>query len=294
MDKFEAIIVGGGLAGLSAAYSLASQGLEVLVVERGDYCGAKNVTGGRLYLNPIRQLLPEIWEEAPLERHVCQERITMMTDTSSTTMTFAAQAFREQPYHSCTILRATFDNWLADKVGEAGGIIITKNKVDDLILENGKVIGIRAGGDELGADVVLAADGVMSIIAEKAGLRKPHAPQAFAVAAKEVIELDPKVIEDRFNLNDGEGAANVFMGSISKGMFGGGFLYTNRSSLSLGLVVKISDLMEKEPAIDMPQLFDDFKNRPEISTLIKGGDSIEYFGACDSRRWDGGRASTFW
>ena len=161
-------------------------------------------------------------------------------------------------------------------MSEAGGIIITKNKVDDLIMEDGKVVGIKAGEDELGADVVLAADGACRLSPKKRGMRKPHIPRGFAVGVKEVIELDPRVIEDRFNLNDGEGAAQVFMGSISQGMFGGGFLYTNRSSLSLGLVVKISDLMEKEPAIDMPQLFDDFKNRPEISTLIKGGDSIEY------------------
>jgi len=37
----------------------------VLVVERGDYSGSKNVTGGRLYLNPVRKLLPDIWEQAP-------------------------------------------------------------------------------------------------------------------------------------------------------------------------------------------------------------------------------------
>ena len=63
-EKFEAIVVGGGLAGLSAAYCLARDGVEVLVVERGDYCGAKNVTGGRLYLNPVRHLLPDIWDTA--------------------------------------------------------------------------------------------------------------------------------------------------------------------------------------------------------------------------------------
>ncbi|HOT24618.1 MAG TPA: FAD-dependent oxidoreductase, partial [Thermoleophilia bacterium] len=45
MEKVECIVVGGGLAGLSAAYGLAGAGAEVMVLERGDYSGAKNVTG---------------------------------------------------------------------------------------------------------------------------------------------------------------------------------------------------------------------------------------------------------
>ena len=44
-EKFDAIVVGGGLAGSSAAIVLAKAGLEVLLIERGDYCGAKNMTG---------------------------------------------------------------------------------------------------------------------------------------------------------------------------------------------------------------------------------------------------------
>ena len=71
MDNFDVIVVGGGLAGLSAAYCMAKDGIGVLVVERGDYSGAKNITGGRLYLNPIRNLLPVNWEQAPLERRAC-------------------------------------------------------------------------------------------------------------------------------------------------------------------------------------------------------------------------------
>ena len=54
MEKVECIVVGGGLAGLAAAYGLASEGVEVMVLERGDYAGAKNVTGGRLYLDDVR------------------------------------------------------------------------------------------------------------------------------------------------------------------------------------------------------------------------------------------------
>ena len=50
MEKFDVIVVGGGLAGLAAAYTLAQHDLEVLVLERGDYAGAKNLTGGACIL----------------------------------------------------------------------------------------------------------------------------------------------------------------------------------------------------------------------------------------------------
>ena len=53
-DKLDAVIVGGGLAGLAAAYCLSDAGRQVLLLERGDEPGSKNVTGGRIYLAPIR------------------------------------------------------------------------------------------------------------------------------------------------------------------------------------------------------------------------------------------------
>ena len=276
MDNFDVIVVGGGLAGLSAAYCLAKAGIGVLVVERGDYSGAKNVTGGRLYLNPVRNLLPEIWEQAPLERFVTKECIVMMGESSSMAIELSSGKFGQKPYHSYTIMRAKFDQWLADKVMEAGGMVITKNRVDDLIMDNNKVRGIIAGEDKIPANVVLAADGVMSMVAEKAGLRQQQKPLDYAVAIKEVIELTPQIIEQRFNMAPGEGTARMYAGAITGGMFGGGFLYTNLSSISLGLVVRIKDLMEKQPPIEAPQLFENFKQRPEIKGLIAGGETIEY------------------
>jgi electron transfer flavoprotein-quinone oxidoreductase len=276
LDNFDVIVVGGGLAGLSAAYCLAKDGIGVLVVERGDYSGAKNITGGRLYLNPIRNLLPVNWEQAPLERCVTKERITMMGETSSVAAELSSQKFGQKPQHSYTILRAKFDQWLSDQVVEAGGMVITKNRVDELIMDGNKVRGIIAGEDKIPANVVLAADGVMSLVSEKAGLRQRQKPLDYAVAIKEVIELSAETIEQRFNLAPGEGTAQMYAGAITKGMFGGGFLYTNLNSVSLGLVVRIKDLMDKHPPVEAPQLFEDFKQRPEIKGLIAGGDTIEY------------------
>jgi electron transfer flavoprotein-quinone oxidoreductase len=276
MDKVDVIIVGGGLAGLSCAYELADSGMTVIVLERGDFSGSKNVTGGRIYLSPIRNLFPDLWKDAPLERHVTKEILTLIGETNSTTLELYSERFNQEPYPSYTILRAKFDRWFADIVSEKGVFVIPQKNVNDLMKEDGKVIGVRAGDEEIGADCVVAADGILSFLAEKATLRQPFKPQHFALGFKEVIELPPQTIEDRFRLGESEGAAQLFVGSLSKGVMGGGFLYTNRESLSLGIVVGIHSLNIRDPREEVYKLLDEFKERPEIRNLIKGGNVVEY------------------
>jgi electron transfer flavoprotein-quinone oxidoreductase len=278
MEKVEVVVVGAGLAGLATAMVLAEAGVEVLVVERGDYPGSKNVTGGRLYLEPVRPYLSEtiVWDDAPLERWVVKERLTMMAPESSITVELSSKRSRQPPYPSYTLLHSTFDRWFADRAAECGALVIAGYKVDDLLMEDGRVVGIVSAGDEIRADVIVAADGVLSFMAEKAGLREPLAAKDVAVSAKEVIELSPQTIEERFGVEQGEGAAQLFFGSLTQGMFGGGFLYTNRESLSLGLVIAVHDLMEKQPPASPHDLLEDFKARPEIRPLIAGGHPVEY------------------
>jgi len=276
MEKVDVIIVGAGLAGLSCAYELASPEMSVLVLERGDFSGSKNVTGGRIYLRPILPYISDLWEEAPFERHVVKEMITFMGDDNSTTFELYSNRFNQKPYPSYTILRANFDRWLSEKVSEKGAFIITQRRVDDLIIDRGKVIGIRIGDEEIGADCVIAADGILSFLAEKAALRGPLNLEHFALGFKEIIKLDPKIIEDRFGLGENEGAAHLFIGSITKGMMGGGFIYTNKESLSLGLVIGLHSLNARLIHEEVYKLLDEFKERPEIRNLIRGGEVLEY------------------
>lgn len=276
MEEFDAIIVGAGLAGLASAYTLAGAGLEVLVLERGDHPGAKNVTGGRLYINPIRDLFPDLWAKAPLERYIAHEEVCIMDKARSLTVSYEGSELRNDPHQSYSILRGKFDKWLAKQAERKGAMLVSKSRVDDLIMENGKVCGVMAGGEELRARVVIACDGVLSFMAQKAGLRQPAKSKNFAVGFKEIIELERGVLEDRFNLEGNEGAARLFMGDVTAGKFGGGFLYTNQDSISLGMVVGIDALTNEEPQISAPELLDRFKQRPEMARLIKGGQTAEY------------------
>ena len=276
MERIDAVIVGGGLGGLTCAYCLAQEGMQVLVLERGDHPGSKNVTGGRIYLRPLQPYLPELWDTAPLERAVTKEVVTMLGDTASLSLQFTSDKFRENPPHSYTILRSQFDKWLGERVVEKGGFVIPQRRVTDLMKENDRIVGVVSEGEEIPADVVIAADGVLSLMAEQAGLRGPLPPGNAAVALKEVIKLSPEVIEERFGLLPAEGAAHLYFGSITKGIFGGGFLYTNRETISLGLVLGIASFLQSDHPMETHQVFESFKERGEIARLVKGGELVEY------------------
>jgi electron transfer flavoprotein-quinone oxidoreductase len=276
METVECIVVGGGLAGLSAAYGLAQAGMEVMVLERGDYSGAKNVTGGRLYVKPIRRFYPELWEEAPFERPIARELVTMMSGGRQTTIEIASERFTAEQPQSYSVVRAKLDQYLADKVTEAGAMVVPNMKVDELLRKDGRIIGIRAGEDEIGAQVVVVAEGVLRLLSSAAGLAAEPQAKHHALGYKEIIELPQGVIEDRWHLNPGEGAAQLFMGECTRGMMGGAFLYTNKDSISLGMVVGMADLCGRKDGTESWQLLDEFKELPQIRPLVAGGTVAEY------------------
>jgi len=273
-EKFDAIIVGAGPAGCAAAYTLAKAGLQVLVVERGKFVGAKNMMGGVLYGSALHSLIPNFWEEAPVERHITRHVVGFLSPKASLSIDFSSVSFDSTPYNAFTVLRAKFDRWFAAKAGEVGAIVATGLQADDLLWDGNRVVGIVAGGDEIPADVVIAADGVNSILAEKAGLRGKISPDQVNQGVKEVIKLPREVIEERFNLVGDSGTAMHLVGFCTKGVHGGGFIYTNKESISLGVVVQLSALIKNK--LKSADLIEEFKNHPMVKVLIKDGTTIEY------------------
>ncbi|MDR3360848.1 MAG: FAD-dependent oxidoreductase, partial [Bifidobacteriaceae bacterium] len=277
MADYDAIVVGSGCAGPVAAFELASAGKSVLVVERGSFAGAKNVSGGRLYTHSLRRVFPDFAKSAPLERRVVRERISLLAPDSCVTIEASDQAMREERGESYTVLRARFDPWLAEQAENAGAEFVCGIPVESLLKEGQKVTGVRSGDDDITADVVILADGVNSLLASQAvGSQRP-APGQVAVGVKQVLELPAQVISDRFQTaGEDEGAAWLFVGDATHGRVGGGFLYTNRDTVSVGLVATVADLEDAETPIY--QMLEDFKAHPALAPVLAGGKVVEHSG----------------
>lgn len=284
-DKFDCIVIGGGVAGLAAAMTLAQNNMKFLLIERGEFAGSKNVSGGVLWGSDLAKLVPNYWKEenAGWERFINHRRLTFMDEQSTFSLDFKSTHFNETPYSGVVVLRAKFDNWLAGKVQEAidssdfamDSFIATDIKVDEVIIEDGKAVGIKTGEDEFRSDSVIIAEGVNNLLTRQVGLQDKYVPADHMLTGiKEIIRFDQKVLEDRFQLNGLSGMSNEFVGWGTDGVEGGGFLYTNRDTISLGLVLGIKDLREKRKSPH--DLLNHFKTHPTVADAIKGGEIVEY------------------
>lgn len=275
-EQFDVIVVGAGPAGISAALTAAKSGLKTLLIERGEYIGSKNMTGGMLFAQVLQDLVPEYWKEAPLQRPVEHHRIMMTSGARSLEVSFNDQNFLAPPFNGYTVLRHELDEWLVTKAREAGALVVMGTRVDDLIYAGDRIVGVKTGrpDGEVRADLVILADGVNSLLAKKAGLHTELKPEEIGLGVKELLSLPASTINERFGLSNNAGAAYSVIGDFARDLPGGGFIYTNIDSISIGVVVHPDALSEQKITID--EVLERFKARPEVARLIDGGKLMEY------------------
>ena len=274
------------MAGCSAAIRVAQGGGNVLLLERGAEAGTKNLSGGILWGHDLDRILPGWWHEMPVERHIVRKRFGVLTSDSAVSFDFDDAAWRKEPYVAHSVLRARTDAWLAKKAEEAGATVVTSVPVERLNWEGSRVHGIVQGGETMTAPVTILADGTNSRLALGTPIR-PQArldAEATELGMKEVYRLDPGRIEERFQLQPGEGHAEEWVaGQFAPGVMGGGFLYTNSDTISVGLILNLRSLFGR--GVYSQELIEQFRLHPTIAARIQGAELVEYGAKLISSGW---------
>ncbi len=272
INKTQVIVIGAGPAGVSAAITIARAGKNVLLIERGDKAGDKNMFGGEIYTEHTLEVFPNFIEEAPLEKPITEQKIIMLNNDNS--IEFSYKENFKNYADSYSTVRAKWDNWCVEQAIKEGVIFAPKTLVKELLIEDSKVVGIQTELEKYYADIVIVADGVNSLLLEQIGLRKKIQDSDVTVNVKEVIKLPAETIQNRFNVDEKSGQSTKILGGPFKNLFAIGFMFTNKETISIGMGISLDDLKKIE--LKPYELLDKLKEHPSINPYIKGGQTIEY------------------
>ena len=269
--KFDVVVVGAGPAGAAAALEAAKGGLKVLLIERGRGAGSKQVYGGKIYSYYLQEALGDL-KDAPIERWVRKERLSLV-DGSNRCVSVEYEG-REPAAFTAYLTR--FTSWLVNRAVEAGAVFVDEVRVDSIVRdESGAVSGVEAGGERAEADVVIDAEGVNRLLLERLGLAERTSARSVALGVKETIRIGEREVEERFGLDKGEGLSWILIGSVTGGLPGGAFVYTNKDTVSLGLVLYLDAAIRsiKEPVYSMVEAL---RTGELLRRYWEDGDVVEY------------------
>jgi electron transfer flavoprotein-quinone oxidoreductase len=279
LEHFDVAIIGGGTAGFSALQQLSSLGKQAILIEAGKTPGSKNVSGGILYskrpkngrvYNVEDVFGQEFLTQAPLERPITK----YILHATSNDKVFSIDLTPTHEYQSnfaYSVLLTKLVAWFATQAGEnaerQGGGIVSGVHVRAVNWIGDKTIVETDELEPFEVKAIIAADGVNSELAEISGARPKFTPEELYQGVKVIVKLPEEILEERFNIKPNEGAAHLFAGDVTLDHIGGGFLYTNWETLSLGAVYHYDSLMENpvEPYV----LVDRLLKNPLISEFVK-------------------------
>lgn len=274
MDKVTCIVVGAGPAGSACALSLARKGIETVLLERGRVPGEKNVSSFVLYTSELNRLIPDFRDDLPVERTVVRTDQVILSPVDAKALQSYNYRWAADPL-AFTAFRRRFDAWFAKKAVDQGVQLICGMKVNDLIKDGDRVLGIRVEEEELYADVVVGADGFHSTVGEKSGLIADWKPEQCFLAVKEVLDLPSEVINERFQVTDGIGCEQGIYGYHMNDLdVFSATLYTNIDSVSLAVFGRLDELKEKN--IQLHAQLEILKQHPYLDNLVRGSRLREY------------------
>ena len=279
MKQYDVAIIGGGSSGLAALKQLSNLGKQAILLEAGSKIGSKNMSGGILYskkpkkakVTNVDDLYENFLSDAPIERKITKYVLHSTSKDKIYSMDLTA-AHDYQTNFACSVLMTRLNSWFAKQSSETsqkyGGGIIPGVHVKSITWnEKGRAIIQTDELDEFEVKAVIAADGVNSEVAEMVKARSKFTTSQLYQGVKIIVKLPETIINERFGVNSDEGAAHLFAGDVTLNHIGGGFLYTNYDTLSIGAVYHFDSLLNNP--VEPSSLIDSLLKNPMISELIK-------------------------
>src|SRR6201996_1461825 len=302
-------IVGGGTAGLACANRLLQllgddealmeslgEG-PVAVIEKAKTCGGHNLSGAVMRPGPLQELFPDMSREDWRKQRfafgeVTKEAVYMLPSGKTKLRIPPPPPFKNHGNEVVSV--SALARYQAAQAEEGGAYILTETSATQLVVEDGRVVGVRSGdkgrgkdgeplsnfepGTDIKARVTVLAEGCWGHLTGAAikefDLADGREPQVWELGVKEVWKVKKPL--DRIIHTIGPWPLNL---KAKYGQIGGTWLYpmkdetTGDDLVSIGFVVDLEYADATTSAHDLLQLF---KTHPLIREILEGGERVAW------------------
>jgi len=304
--EVDVLFVGAGPATLASAYHLMKQveaynekaeqsGGEpiepptILVIEKAAGVGDHQLSGAVINPKAIEELMPDFVEQGFPTEHVCtHDYFYAFTKGFTLKSPVTPPMFKKKGYHIASLSNVV--KWMAEKCDEVGIEIYPGFSADQILTEDGRVLGVRTGdmgvdkegkpkatyqpGMDIFAKVTVLGEGVRGSctkqLLDKFEMHGEN-PQTYETGIKEIWRVKPEKHQP----------GRVIHGSIFPSFFkqiNGMWLYDMKDNLvSFGFVTPIdSENPHNDPHLESQK----FKTCAFMRDLLDGAELVRYGAKC--------------